>query len=299
MFFLLHTLAMTVLTMAICVSGGFAALAVPIEIEAPERAFKGEAFKVVVTSRAPMTDVTVTWLDREVPAMVSEEDGLHKAMVLLGTDVKRMYRTMEPLEVRATVDGLRGVQGKAVQIYEKDFPVQSLSVDPNMVQPPKEFWPRIEEEGRMVGKALAMITAERFWSQPMQRPTPGRVSSIYGLRRVFNGQPRTPHRGLDIAAPEGQPVLAVDNGMVILTGDHYYAGQSVYLDHGQGVVSVYMHLSRILVRPDQMVLRGEVIGHVGSTGRVTGPHLHFGLYVLGQAVDPEPLLDTVLVSEAG
>lgn len=299
MFFLLHTLAMTVLTMAICVSGGFAALAVPIEIEAPESAFKGEAFKVVVTSRAPMTDVTVTWLDREVPAMVSEEDGLHKAMVLLGTDVKRMYRTMEPLEVRATVDGLRGVQGKAVQIYEKDFPVQSLSVDPNMVQPPKEFWPRIEEEGRMVGKALAMITAERFWSQPMQRPTPGRVSSIYGLRRVFNGQPRTPHRGLDIAAPEGQPVLAVDNGMVILTGDHYYAGQSVYLDHGQGVVSVYMHLSRILVRPDQMVLRGEVIGHVGSTGRVTGPHLHFGLYVLGQAVDPEPLLDTVLVSEAG
>ncbi len=299
MFFLLHTLVMTVLTMAICASGALAAPAVPIEIEAPGRAFKGEAFPVIVTSRLPIEDVTITWLDREVPAKVSEEGGLRKAMVLLGTDVKRTYRTTETIEVRAMVDGLRSVQDKAVQIYEKDFPVQRLSVDPNMVQPPKEFWPRIEEEGRIVGKTLATITAERFWSQSMQRPTPGRISSIYGLKRVFNDQPRTPHRGIDIAAPQGESVLAAENGMVILTGDHYYAGQSVYLDHGQGVISVYMHLSRILVQPGQMVLRGEAIGHVGSTGRVTGPHLHFGLYVLGQAVDPEPLLGMVLADEAG
>lgn len=276
-----------------------AALGLPVEIEAPERAWKGEPFVVTVSSSKPMLSAMATWLDREVPAMIIKEGGVHKALFLLGTDVKRSYRQIEPLAVHAVVDGEQMAHSKPIEIYEKNFPVQKLSVDPNMVVPPKEFLPRIREEGRVVGEALSTLTVERLWSLPMQRPVKGRISSIYGLRRVFNGQPRTPHRGLDISAPTGEPVRSVDNGRVILIGDHYYAGQSVYLDHGQGVISAYFHLSKIVVRTGQVVPKGEFIGHVGSTGRVTGPHLHFGLYVLGQAVDPEPLLLEEGVDEVG
>ncbi len=270
-----------------------AALAAPFDIEVPEQTYRGEPFLVSVSSPLPMENVAVAWLGKEVPAIVRREGDAYKAVVLLGTDVKRKYKPMEPIAIRISLDGQKSSISREIRVSEKTYPVQRLSVDPNMVQPPKKYWPRIEEESRIVGKALATITAERFWNLPMIRPTPGRISSIYGLRRVFNGQPRTPHRGLDIAAPQGELVLAVDEGLVVLTGDHYYAGQSVYLDHGQGVISAYLHLSKTTVTPGQVVSRGETIGQVGSTGRVTGPHLHFGLYVLGQAVDPEPLLSGV------
>lgn len=288
--FIFQPLVWIVLGFATCMMMVGGALAEPFDVEIPEQAYRGEPFLVSVSSRLPMESVTVTWLGKEAPAVVRNEGEIYRAVALLGTDVKRQYKPMEHIAVRVSVDGQLGSISREIRLSEKTYPVQRLSVDPNMVQPPKKYWPRIEEESRIVGKALSTITAVRSWNLPMITPAPGRISSIYGLRRVFNGQPRTPHRGLDIAAVQGEPVLAVDDGKVVLTGDHYYAGQSVYLDHGQGVVSVYLHLSEIAVMPGQAVSRGDVIGRVGSTGRVTGPHLHFGLYVLGQAVDPEPLL---------
>lgn len=279
-----------ILSTIACMAMVGSVLAAPFDIEIPEQTYRGEPFLVNMSSPLPMENIVIAWLGKEVPTIVSREGEAYKAVVLLGTDVKRKYKPVEPIAIRVSLDGQTSSISREIRVSEKTYPVQRLSVDPNMVQPPKEYWPRIEEESRIVGKALATITAERFWNLPMIRPTPGRISSIYGLRRVFNGQPRTPHRGLDIAAPQGELVLAVDEGLVVLTGDHYYAGQSVYLDHGQGVISAYLHLSETAVKPGQVVSRGETIGRVGSTGRVTGPHLHFGLYVLGQAVDPEPLL---------
>ncbi|NHZ47213.1 M23 family metallopeptidase, partial [Nitratidesulfovibrio liaohensis] len=112
-----------------------------------------------------------------------------------------------------------------------------------------------------------------------------------GLRRVFNGEPRAPHRGLDLRGEAGEPVTACAAGRVVLAENHYFAGNSVYIDHGMGVVSMYFHLSALDVAPGQMVAQGQVIGKVGSTGRVTGPHLHFGMAVLGDMVDPQVLLD--------
>ena len=121
-------------------------------------------------------------------------------------------------------------------------------------------------------------------------PADGEISSIFGLRRFFNEQERSPHNGLDIAAAEGTPVRAVADGKVIDSGDFFFSGNMIYVDHGQGIITLYAHLSRLDVKPGDSVKQGDVIGAVGQTGRVTGPHLHFAVYANQNLVDPMFLL---------
>ena len=120
------------------------------------------------------------------------------------------------------------------------------------------------------------------------------MSSSFAGRRVFNGQPRSPHTGTDLRGPTGTPILAVADGVVVLAEAQYYSGNAVFIDHGQGVVSMYGHLSAFAVKKGDKVRRGQVIGKVGATGRVTGPHLHSSLFVQGVAVDIMPLFENRL-----
>lgn len=164
---------------------------------------------------------------------------------------------------------------------------QRLTVaNPRHVEPSKSDLERIARERRRIDAALGHFDAGRRPELAMTVPVAGRRSSSFGLRRYFNDQPRNPHSGMDIAAPAGTPVLSPAPGRVTDTGDYFFNGNTVFVDHGQGVVTMYCHLSRIDVKPGDEVSTGSVLGRVGATGRVTGPHLHWGVAVNRALVDP-------------
>ncbi len=172
-------------------------------------------------------------------------------------------------------------------VTDKQYAEQRLQVkNKRHVNPNKQDLERIERERVRIDKALGTFIAGRLPELRMQPPVPGERSSSFGLRRFFNGEARNPHSGMDIAAAAGTPILAPSPGRVLDAGDFFFNGNTVFLDHGDGVVTMYCHLSRIDVRPGQAVDAGAVIGLVGATGRVTGPHLHWGVAVNRAMVDP-------------
>jgi murein DD-endopeptidase MepM/ murein hydrolase activator NlpD len=176
-------------------------------------------------------------------------------------------------------------------VREHAYEEQRLTVkNQSHVTPDEEQLARIGRERKIIDGALSNWRDEDDVEVLLDAPVDGRRSSSFGLRRFFNDQPRSPHKGMDIAATTGTPIAAPGEGVVTATGDYFFNGNTVIIDHGQGLVTMYCHLSEIGVEEGQPVASGDVIGAVGATGRVTGPHLHFGTYLNGTAVDPALLL---------
>ena len=173
-----------------------------------------------------------------------------------------------------------------VTVEYKKYDEQHLTIkNKRKVNPNKQDSERIAAESQRKKKARKQYS-ETVPNVDFIWPVTGRISSIFGLRRFFNEQERRPHSGLDIAADEGTPVMAVADGTVVDTGDFFFSGNMIYLDHGQGIISLYAHLSKISVEPGDTVKQGDIIGNVGQTGRVTGPHLHFAVYANQTLIDP-------------
>lgn len=184
-------------------------------------------------------------------------------------------------------DGAGGEQTIRFEVGTHTYGEQHLKLrDRRMVEPPKADLARIAREQETLMKAFST------WSEPgpgellLDLPAPGRVSGGFGVARFFNDQPRQPHSGLDIAAPAGTPVAAPADGTVIETGDYFFNGRTVILDHGAGLITMYNHLDRIDVAKGARVARGETIGTVGRTGRVTAAHLHWTVSLNDARVDP-------------
>lgn len=297
------------MVLVMCMAVVTALPAAALTLEAPRKAARGDAFLVSVMSNTPLRSVTFSWLGKKhriaaVPVNMGGQarprgvSGRHtqwRASILLPVpldckDNGQNLTAAAQVEYAADAAAAAPIM-KHVAFYDKKRPVQKLNVDKKFVTPPADQAARIKADRERVRSALAKRLAEHCWALPFHRPVPDRgVSSLFGLKRVFNGQPRGVHKGLDLRAPQGQTVTACADGIVALTGDLYYSGNVVYINHGEGVFTSYLHLSKILVREGQRVRRGETVGLVGATGRVTGPHLHLSLIVQGESVDPQPFL---------
>jgi murein DD-endopeptidase MepM/ murein hydrolase activator NlpD len=185
------------------------------------------------------------------------------------------------------------VDGRAVPfaIRPKRYPEQRVTLKDQ-----RKVTPNAEDEARIAREQVLMAPAWKAWPEALvpslsfRQPTPGALTASFGLRRIFNGVPRSPHSGLDIRAPQGQAVRAPAPGRVVLTGDFFYSGNAVFIAHGEGVVSLLCHLSKISVKEGQVLQTGDVVGEVGSTGRASGPHLHWSLSLNNARVDPRIFL---------
>jgi murein DD-endopeptidase MepM/ murein hydrolase activator NlpD len=217
---------------------------------------------------------------RDVPALVVRDGGRWTALV--GLPLATVPGPAE-LTVQAADGGLATVSF-AVKPWK--YAEQRLSVAPGQVDLAPADLARYEREAAHLKAIAATYSETPPDTLRLAAPVPGRRSSSFGLRRVFNGQSRNPHSGMDIAAPQGTPVVAPAAGRVIDTGDYFFNGNTVWLDHGGGLLTMYCHLSAIGVRVGDVVAAGAPLGAVGATGRATGPHLHWGVSLNRAMVDP-------------
>jgi murein DD-endopeptidase MepM/ murein hydrolase activator NlpD len=199
-----------------------------------------------------------------------------------------LLRRAGPLELARGRAGRR--ETRTVRVGKFDYPVQKLTLPRHMVELSPEDLARVERENRAMARLWTLDGPRRF-SLPLAAPLdPLPRGGRFGHRRIINGRTRSPHGGSDYSAAEGAPVLAAADGTVAMVADQFFGGNAAFVDHGDGLVTMYMHMSRVEVAEGQPVRRGERVGAVGSTGRATGPHLHFGVRWRGARVDPALLL---------
>ncbi len=226
-----------------------------------------------------------------------------KPVFLTGTPTERYALVGLSLD-QAPGPNLLSLENSSItfEVRDKAYDEEHLTIsDNNKVSPPARDYDRIGRERNEMLAVFASFTPLRDTAinpetglavqLDFKLPVAGRISSPFGKRRILNQQPRSPHSGLDIAAPTGTPVMTAAAGTVAVTGDYFFNGKTILIDHGQGLITLYCHLSAIDTVKGQWVEAGEVIGQVGQTGRVTGPHLHFSVNLNGARVDPSLFLD--------
>ena len=257
-----------------------AALADPVVKILPSPLDRGTAARVMVEGLDQAANLRGEFDHRPVLFFAA---GGHQ-IGLLGADVL-LSPGRYPL--RLTWEG--GQTTMEVTVRDRAYGVRSIKVPPNQGDLSPADQERAARERREVEAALATQSPVRLWSGPWTPPVGGRVSSAFGRQTRINGvlNPR-PHLGADLEAPAGTEVKAPADGLVILTGFHFFAGGSVYIDHGQGLISMYFHLSQIKVKAGDRVSRGDLLALSGATGRVAGPHLHYGIYLHQARLDPIP-----------
>jgi murein DD-endopeptidase MepM/ murein hydrolase activator NlpD len=225
------------------------------------------------------------WQDR--PVLVTADAGRFKAVVGVALAVEPGNYTLD------VTDGAGVKRSLPVKIAPKKYREQRLTVAPGQVDLSPEDAARVEAEQKRQRESLDSFSTTLPATFTLQQPIPGERSNSYGSRRFFNGQPRNPHSGMDISAATGTPIVAPADGVVLDTGDFFFNGNTVLIDHGRGFITMYCHLSAYAVKKGDAVKTGQVIGKVGATGRVTGPHLHFGVLLNGASVDPALFLPPV------
>ncbi|MBE9516119.1 MAG: peptidoglycan DD-metalloendopeptidase family protein [Proteobacteria bacterium] len=215
------------------------------------------------------------------PLLVTRLQGTWYALAGIGLDVKPGDHDIQVNEK----DG--AISKYTIAVKDKKYPAQYLKIkNRRYVEPQKKDVERILREKDEIAVLLATFSPGSNNYYRLEKPVKGRLSSRFGLKRFFNGKPRRPHSGLDIAAKRGTAINAPLSGRIIGVGNYFFSGNIIFLDHGQGMITTYSHLNRVNVKPGQEVNTGDKLGEVGSTGRVTGPHLHWSVYLNKARIDP-------------
>jgi murein DD-endopeptidase MepM/ murein hydrolase activator NlpD len=258
------------------------ALAAVIEITARSRSVRPGELVVLTLTVPPAAQPRVHAFDRDLRAFRLDERTWE---VLVGIDLD-----VKPGTYRVTVSAGDARATHALVVQPRMFPTRRLKVDEAFVTPPPEVEARIEREAKLLAETWNASASDRLWHGAFVRPVKEPANSAFGTRSVFNGKPRNPHGGADFLSPAGTPVHAPNAGRIVVARALYFSGNTVVIDHGLGLFSMLAHLSAIDVREGDHVDAGQTIGKVGTTGRVTGPHLHWAVRVSGARVDPLALL---------
>ena len=212
---------------------------------------------------------------------------VHRGQVIVGVAIDTL-----PGDYEVELSGPGGTARHGFRVVAKSYPEQRITIaNRRMVDPLPEDLERIRDERRRQLEKYDLFSNRKLDIVPFAKPVEGATSSPFGRRRILNDQPRSPHSGLDIVAATGTPIRAPAPGRVVLTGDLFFNGNTVFLDHGQGLVTMYCHMNGIDVSEGDEVMRGDVIGQVGATGRVTGAHLHWSVSLNGNRVDPTTVME--------
>lgn len=251
----------------------------------------GEAVLIELTVSAPLASITGRAFERPLRFFPGDHPEVWRALIGIDLDTKPGRYVVGLTAAGAGTDPV--THSYALNVEPKSFPTRQLTVAPAFVNPPADQIDRIQREAARLAEIFRTATAERLWNGPFLAPVPGQATSSFGSRSVFNGQPRSPHTGADFRAGEGTPIKAPNAGRVVLSDEYYFSGNVVILDHGWGLYSFFAHLSKRLVEEGDAVAAGQIVGHVGATGRVTGPHLHWTVRLDNALVDPVSLMTIV------
>lgn len=248
---------------------------------------QGQALEMSFPAEPGLTGVTVLWSGHDVPFVHSGD----RWLTLVGVDLDSRPGD-HAVDVTFTyADGHKRVSREPVVVNAGQYPTTQLQVEERYGNPNPDDEARAAREAAETNAIFATFTPERYWSEPFEVPVRGaKDGRNFGHRRVYNGQPRAPHSGTDLRANTGTPIFAANRGRVVLAKDLFFSGNAVYIDHGYGLFTTYLHLSEIDVKVGDIVERGQQLGLAGATGRVTGPHLHWGVRLVDARVDPFSLV---------
>jgi len=248
---------------------------------------QGEVVQIILAGPKNGSQVEGLWQGQPLEFFEVEE---REYRSLLGIDFRLIPGTY-PLEVHISTPKNRpSTYRTSIEVEKKEFGEQSLTLPRDMVTLDPQTLTRVRKESAEFKKLWSIHTPKRYWHGNFVRPLGGQLSTPFGLGRILNGEPRSPHSGVDLRADLGEPVRAANHGRIVLVGDFFFHGKAVVIDHGWGLYTMYFHLSKTNVSEGDLVGKNYVIGLAGSTGRATGPHLHWGVRLGGARVDPFALM---------
>lgn len=256
-----------------------------LHLSAPESS-QGSLLLIEITSAKPLAEIKGDWGGRSV-SFWQEGGAETQQKALLGVDLEKAPGEYELTVTGQTAEGEKVTCSTKVEVKQGRFATEKLTVGRQFVEPSPEQIKRADEERQRLRDIFDRVTPLRLWDGPFRVPLDGVTEgSNFGKRRILNGNPGSPHSGADLRGTTGTPVHAAQRGRVVLAEELFFAGNTVVIDHGLGIYTFYGHLSEIGVKVEEVLEAGAVLGKVGATGRVTGPHLHWGLTVGRARVNP-------------